>query len=136
VSAVEAAAVGLTEPEAAARLNARGDLPREESSRSYASIIRANTLTIPNGILAFFGVLTLAFGQWQDALFLGILVANIAIGSFQEIRSKRALDGLAALVAPEAVVVRDGIDRRVPAKQVVEGDSRAAIFGRSDRRRR
>jgi len=67
-------------------------------------------------------VLTLAFGLWQDALFLGILVANIAIGSFQEIRSKRALDRLAALVAPEAVVVRDGNDRRVPVDQVVAGD--------------
>jgi P-type E1-E2 ATPase len=50
------------------------------------------------------------------------LVSNIAIGSFQEIRSKRALDKLAALVAPEAVVVRDGVDRRVGVDQVVVGD--------------
>ena len=69
-----------------------------------------------------FGVLTIAFGSWRDALFLGILVSNIAIGSFQEIRSKRALDRLAALVAPEAIVVRDGVDRRVPVEQVVVGD--------------
>ena len=69
-----------------------------------------------------FGVLTITFGSWRDALFLGILVSNIAIGSFQEIRSKRALDRLAALVAPEAVVVRDGVDRRVPVDQVVVGD--------------
>jgi P-type E1-E2 ATPase len=67
-------------------------------------------------------VLTLAFGAWQDALFLGILVSNVAIGSFQEIRSKRALDRLAALVAPEAVVVRDGVDRRVHVDGVVTGD--------------
>ncbi len=55
-------------------------------------------------------------------MFLGLLVSNIAIGSFQEIRSKRALDRLAALVAPEAVVVRDGADRRVPVEEVVVGD--------------
>jgi cation-transporting P-type ATPase E len=67
-------------------------------------------------------VLTIAFGTWKDALFLGILISNIAIGSFQEIRSKRALDRLAALVAPEAVVVRDGVERRVPVDQVVPGD--------------
>ncbi|HEY7537426.1 MAG TPA: HAD-IC family P-type ATPase [Gaiellaceae bacterium] len=67
-------------------------------------------------------MLTLAFGLWQDALFLGILVANIAIGSFQEIRSKRALDRLASLVAPDAAVVRDGLDRRVPVEEVVVGD--------------
>jgi P-type E1-E2 ATPase len=84
--------------------------------------VRANTLTIPNGILFSFGVLTMAFASWRDALFLGIVVANIAIGSFQEIRSKRALDRLAALVAPEATVVRDGVDRRLPVDRVVAGD--------------
>jgi P-type E1-E2 ATPase len=103
-------------------LEARGELPRQRSSRSYASIIRANTLNIPNGILFFFGVLTITFGSWKDALFLGILVSNIALGSFQEIRSKRALDRLAALVAPEAVVVRDGIERPMPVDKVVTGD--------------
>jgi magnesium-transporting ATPase (P-type) len=113
---------GLTETEAARRLAARGKQPRQRSSRSYASIVRANTLNIPNGILLFFGVLTIAFASWRDALFLGILVSNVAIGSFQEIRSKRALDRLAALVAPDAVVVRDGVDRRVPIDQVVPGD--------------
>src|SRR4029077_6313114 len=41
---------------------------------------------------------------------------------FQEIRSKRALDRLAALVAPDAVVVRDGADQRVPVEEVVVGD--------------
>ena len=100
----------------------RGELPRRRASRSYASILRANTLTIPNGILLVFGVLTIAFASWRDALFLGILVSNVAIGSFQEIRSKRALDRLAALVAPEAVVVRDGVDRSVPVEEVVAGD--------------
>ena len=113
---------GLTETEAARRLEARGGLPPRRSSRSYVSIIRANTLTIPNAILLFFGVLTIIFASWRDALFLGILIANIVIGSFQEIRSKRALDRLAALVAPEAVVVRDQVDRRVPVDHVVVGD--------------
>jgi magnesium-transporting ATPase (P-type) len=69
-----------------------------------------------------FGVLTIVFASWRDALFVGILVANIVIGSFQEIRSKRALDRLAALVAPDAVVVRDGADHHVPVDHVVVGD--------------
>jgi cation-transporting P-type ATPase E len=113
---------GLSQAEAARRLKQRGRPPRQRSSRSYASIVRANTLNIPNAILFVFGVLTLAFASWKDALFLGILVANIVIGSFQEIRSKRALDRLAALIAPDAVVVRDGVERRVPIDEVVVGD--------------
>src|SRR6478672_9420447 len=116
------AATGLSEAEAARRLAARGKQPPERSSRSYRSIVLANAINIPNGILLVFGVLTIAFASWKDALFVGILVANIAIGSFQEIRSKRALDRLAALVAPQASVVRDGATRRVPVDQVVAGD--------------
>jgi magnesium-transporting ATPase (P-type) len=122
VTPVEITSAGLSEVEAARRLQARGRLPQRPTSRSYASIVRANSVTVPNGILLLFGVLEITFGSWRDALFLGILVSNIAIGSFQEIRSKRALDRLAALVAPIAVVVRDGADRRVPVDEVVVGD--------------
>ena len=122
VTVGEITSTGLSEVEAARRRQARGRLPRRAASRSYASIVRANTLTIPNGILFCFGVLTITFGSWRDALFLGILVSNIAIGSFQEIRSKRALDRLAALVAPVAVVVRDGVDRRIQLDELVVGD--------------
>jgi cation-transporting P-type ATPase E len=67
-------------------------------------------------------VLTIVFGSWRDALFLGILVSNIVIGSFQEVRSKRALDRLAVLVAPQAAVVRAGAERLVPVDEVVVGD--------------
>ncbi len=129
MTGVEMSLAGLTEREAARRLQARGKLPRRRSSRSYGSILRANTFTVPNGILLLFGLLTMTFGSWRDALFLGILGANIAIGSFQEIRSKRELDRLAALVAPEGVVVRDGVERRVAVNQVVVGDLVALTAG-------
>ena len=122
----DGAARGLSEAEAARRLAARGKLPPQRSSRSYASIVRANTLNVPNAILFVFGVLTLAFASWKDALFLGVLVANIAIGSFQEIRSKRALDRLAALVAPDAAVVRDGAEHRVPLTKRLAQEEMAA----------
>jgi cation-transporting ATPase E len=116
------AGVGLTEVEAQRRLRERGRGLETRSSRSYRSIVFANTFTVFNLILALFGAATLAFGHAKDALFLGVLVANVAIGSFQEIRAKRALDRLAALVAPHATVVRDGTPREVPVGEVVVGD--------------
>jgi cation-transporting ATPase E len=73
-------------------------------------------------ILAFFGTVTLIYGDWRDALFLGILVANTAIGIVQEVRAKHALERLAALVAPTATVVRDGRPRRLHVDEVVPGD--------------
>jgi magnesium-transporting ATPase (P-type) len=90
---------GLTSAEAARRLAERPQM-RQATSRSYASIIRANVFTVFNLILLVAGTATLVFGEWQDALFLGVLVGNAGIGTAQEIRAKRALDRLSALVAP------------------------------------
>jgi magnesium-transporting ATPase (P-type) len=112
---------GLTSEEAARRLASRPP-ETQEASRSYASIVRANVFTIFNLILLVAGVATLAFGEWQDALFLGILVANSGIGIIQEVRAKRALDRLEALVAPTAAIVRDGETKRVRIEEVVDGD--------------
>ncbi len=113
---------GLSTAEAARRLSERGPLETLRTSRSYASIIRANVFTVFNLILAFFGTVTLTYGSWQDALFLGILVVNTLIGTVQEVRAKLALDRLSALVMPNAVVFRDGKPTRLPREEIVEGD--------------
>jgi P-type E1-E2 ATPase len=113
---------GLSREEAARRLAERGPYEPPATSRSYGSIVRANVFTVFNLILAVFGAITLAFGDWRDALFLGVLVANSTIGIAQEVRAKRTLDRLAALVAPTAVVVRGGEPERLGVSQVVVGD--------------
>jgi cation-transporting ATPase E len=113
---------GLSEAEARRRLADRGPVEPGRSSRSYRSIIRANTLTVFNVILVAFGVLTLVFADWRDAVFLFILVVNSGIGIAQEVRAKRSLDRLAALVAPVARVVRDGGPRELHVDDVVPGD--------------
>ena len=117
-----ASSAGLTAADAERRLRDRGPQRKESSSRSYRSIAVANTFTVFNAILAAFGAATIAFGNPRDALFLGILIANTAIGTFQEVRAKRELDKLAALVAPTATVVRDGRPRQVSVDEVVVGD--------------
>jgi cation-transporting ATPase E len=108
--------------EAARRLANRGTPSPARTSRSYGSIVRANVFTVFNVILAGAGGMTLAFGDWQDALFLGVLVANAGIGTLQEVRAKRALDRLTALVAPRATVVRDGEVRSVSVEELVVDD--------------
>jgi magnesium-transporting ATPase (P-type) len=112
---------GLSEAEAQHRLTERGPQPPPPTSRSYRSIVIANTFTVFNAILAGFGLLTILFGDPKDALFVGILVANMTIGIAQEVRAKIALDRLAALVAPKATVVRDGTARDVAVEDVVVG---------------
>ena len=135
-TAPEITPTGLTEVEAARRLEARASFLAAAPAAPTRASSAPTRSTIPNGILLVFGVLTIAFASWRDALFLGILVANVVIGSFQEVRSKRALDRLAALVAPEAI---GGARRGRPPRAGRAGRRRrpgAAVGRRPGRRRR
>ena len=120
--AIAERAIGLSEAEARRLLAERGPPPPPPTSRSTRSIVVANVFTFFNAILLVLGVLTLVFGDWRDALFVGIIVANSGIGIAQELRAKKALDRLAALVAPDATVVRDGEPRKVAVDEVLPGD--------------
>ena len=58
-----------------------------------------------------------------DAVVIGvILVLNAALGYVQEARAERAVDALARMTAATATVVRDGAERKVPARELVPGD--------------
>ena len=92
--------LGLSREEAARRLAERGPFEPPATSRSYGSIVRANVFTVFNLILAVFGALTLAFGDWQDALFLGVLVSRTRESGSSRRWAKRALDRLAASSPP------------------------------------
>ncbi len=118
-----AAAIGLSHAEAERRLDARGPVEDQRSSRSTRAIVRENTLTLFNLILLAFAVALVAVGEYADLLFVGIVIVNAAIGILQELRAKRQLDRLALLVAPRARVIRDGETVAVPVEGVVEGDA-------------
>ena len=94
----------------------------QASSRSIWSIVRANTLTLFNGIIAGCFLVLLLIGRWQDALFGISAIANAIIGSVQEFRAKRSLDRLALVNAPLARVVRDGEETEIPVGEVVKDD--------------
>ncbi|MQA73309.1 MAG: HAD-IC family P-type ATPase [Solirubrobacterales bacterium] len=120
---VEAASLtqGLTGAEAERRLARLGE-PEPPSSRSVASIVAANVLTLFNAIIGVFFVLILSLGLWADALFGLIAIVNSAIGIRQELKAKETLDQLALLVAPRAKVIRDGRLVELRAEEVVPGD--------------
>jgi Ca2+-transporting ATPase len=51
-----------------------------------------------------------------------ILVANAVLGYIQEARAEEAVAALQQLAAPHSSVIRDGIERRIDAAEVVPGD--------------
>ncbi|WP_336603879.1 HAD-IC family P-type ATPase [Agromyces seonyuensis] len=94
----------------------------DASSRSFGSILRANVLTLFNGIvLGAFGLL-LVLGHWQDALFGFAAISNAIIGVVQEYHAKRQLDRLALMHAPKARVRRGGRLLELATADVVRDD--------------
>ena len=94
----------------------------QKTSRSVWSIIRGNTFTLFNGIIAVCFVILISIGRWQDVFFALAAFANAIIGSIQEFRAKRALDALALLDAHHTVVIRDGHEQAITTAEIVLGD--------------
>ena len=114
---------GLSASEVAERV-ARGAVNRvkDRTSRSVASIIRENVLTLFNAIIVAASVIVLLFGDLRDGIFGGVMIINAVIGIVSELRAKRTLDSLAIVDAPQATVLRDGALSVVPARDVVLDD--------------
>ncbi len=114
---------GLSGAQVADRIESgRTNAAESRVSRSYGQIVRANVFTFFNGLLLTLCVVVLVTGEWQNSLFGGIVVANAAIGIFQEVRAKRTLDRLAVLNAPHATVVREGEVSEIDASDLVIDD--------------
>jgi cation-transporting ATPase E len=94
----------------------------ERTSRTLGEIIRANVFTRFNAILGAMLAVIIVVGPIQDATFGVVLIANAAIGIFQEVQAKRTLDRLAVLNAPRARVVRDGDVGEIAVEGVVLDD--------------
>jgi len=62
-------------------------------------------------------------GEYTDAITILIIVAlNAVLGFVQEFRAERSIEALRELTAPEARVIRGGVEKKVPAAQLVPGD--------------
>lgn len=123
-------ATGLTAEEVQARI-ARGQTnatPRT-GGRSTWDIVRGNVFTWFNLILGVLFVAQVVFGSWRDALFVVVIVTNTLIGIAQEMRAKIVLDRLTVLTTPDARVLREGRESKVPIAQVVLDDVLLLVAG-------
>jgi len=75
-------------------------------------------------ILIIATALSLAVGETVDALIIfAIVIASAALGFTQEYRSEKAVEALKRMTAPTATVLRNGKEARIPATQLVPGDT-------------
>ncbi len=76
-----------------------------------------------SGLLGTAAIFSMALKDWKDGIAIGtILFLNAGIGFFQEFKAEKAMDALRSMAAPEAVVVREGIHKKIAARYLVPGD--------------
>lgn len=95
--------------------------------KTIRSIIFENVFTFFN-ILCFLVaasliVVDIIYKQpWSNVIFIGIIILNIAIGIFQEIRAKKTIEKLSLLTAPVVKVVRDSVEENIAIEDIVLDD--------------
>ncbi len=115
---------GLTEREAAIRLQARGyNQMREKPPKSPIMVFLEQLKDPLIYILAIAAVISVLLGEYSDAvIILVVVLVNAIVGMIQEGKAEKALEALKQMTCPQAVVVRDGVQKIIPAKELVTGD--------------
>lgn len=115
--------MGLTDEEVLEKQkNGESNGTVKVKTKSVPQIIRDNFLTLFNLVNIILAVLIISVGSYRNVLFMGVVLSNIAIGTIQEIRSKRVIDKLSVLTAPKARVIRGGKEKDIPTSEIVTDD--------------
>ena len=115
--------LGLTQSQVQARLQAGwSNDPGEPPTKTEGQIIRENCLTFFNLIFLILAALLVVTGSYKNMMFLVIAIANTAIGTFQEIRSKRTVDKLTLVAERPVNALREGVFVGVRPNLLVRDD--------------
>src|SRR5579859_3981083 len=115
---------GLSQAEAHRRLTQDG--PNELPSRRSRGLLHTAVGVLREPmilLLVVAGAVYLVLGDREEALLLlGSIGLIVGIELYQEQKTEHALEALRDLSSPRALVVRDGEQRRIPAREVVRDD--------------
>ena len=115
---------GLSSDEAAKRLEQFG--PNELQARGRVSpwaILLEQFQNVLIIILLLATALSAFLGHGVEAIAITVIVLfAVILGFIQEFRAERAIEALREMAAPNATVIRDGRDQRIPARDLVPGD--------------
>ncbi|MBI5031071.1 MAG: cation-translocating P-type ATPase [Chloroflexi bacterium] len=115
---------GLVDAQAAERLKLEGynELPSAKKRSIFAiawEVVREPMFLL----LVACGTIYLLLGDVQEALLLlSFVFVIMGITLYQERKTERALEALRDLSSPRALVIRDGMEKRIPGREVVRDD--------------
>ncbi len=121
---LDSTSAGLTHEQARERLLRYG--PNRLDEAKPASILQRLLRHLNNLLLYVLmaaALVTGLMGHWVDtSVILAVVVVNVVIGFVQEGKAEKALQAIRHLLAPHAVVLRDGRQQDIDAADLVPGD--------------
>jgi Ca2+-transporting ATPase len=115
---------GLSSEEVEKKLISDGynELPSSKS-RNFISIAIGVIKEPMFLLLVACGTLYMVLGDLQEGIMLlGFVFVIMGIEFYQEKKTEKALNALRDLASPRALVIRDGIEKRIPGREVVMDD--------------
>ena len=114
---------GLTSAEVQSRV-AQGLVNETEDTggKTVGEIIKSNVLTYFNLIFFIIAIVLCCVGSYRNLTFVPLVLANTFIGIVQELRARHILNKMSLLNAPHALAVRDGIEQKLDADELVQDD--------------
>ena len=104
--------------------------------KSYLEIIVNNLFSFFNVLLYAIAILMLIFKLYSGMFFVVVLIANTAIGLYEDIKARRLLSKLRLITQPKALVIRNGMQTPINIEEIVlddiifvEKDSQIGIDG-------
>lgn len=94
----------------------------EKITKSTGEIFRENIFTLFNAFNFLIAAALALVGAWANMTFLIIIILNVSIGIFQELRAKKLVESLSLISAPKAHVIRRGKQTEILIEKLVLDD--------------
>ncbi|MEM3380608.1 MAG: cation-translocating P-type ATPase [Candidatus Bathyarchaeia archaeon] len=115
---------GLSDDEAERRLKEYG--PNElkaEKKRSPIKLLLEQFTNLLIIILIIATIFSALIGEYVDAIvIIVIIVASAGLGFTQEYKAEKAIEALKKMLSPTITVIRNGVEKEIPSKDLVPGD--------------
>ena len=95
---------------------------KDKSNQSVFQIIFKNLFTYFNLIFGILATLLIMVGSYRNLTFLPIVIINVLIGIYQQLRAKKTLDKLALMDIKEYTTIRNGKEEKILSTKLVLGD--------------